>query len=58
MASLLTGGQKTTATKVLPGQKVGTVAPSAISSNSFLLIIVIVGGLLLFMAFGHKAEGA
>jgi hypothetical protein len=52
-ASLFSGGKHVPGKNVLPGQKVQFGATS-ISPNSFLLIILIVGGLLLFMAFGHK----
>lgn len=53
MASLLTGGSKVPAKTVIPGQKI-PAASSPISSTAFLLILVVFGGLLLFMAFGHK----
>jgi len=57
ITSLLTGGKRVPAKKVLPGQ----TAPATtlgMSPNTFLLVIVVVGGLLLWMAFGHKPEGA
>lgn len=53
LASLFSGGKRTAAKNILPGQK--TTTPSTgISSNSYLLVIIIVGALLLFLAFGHK----
>jgi hypothetical protein len=52
ISSLLAGGTK--ANTVLAGQKPPASTGTGISSNMFLLIIVIVGGLLLVMAFGHK----
>lgn len=58
MTSLLTGGKKT-AVGGTTGMVAG-VTPStlncAMSSNSFLLVIFIVGALLLMMAFGHGRE--
>lgn len=52
-SSLFSGGQKVATGKTLPGQ---TVQKSAvgISPNSYLLVIIVVGGLLLWLAFGHK----
>jgi hypothetical protein len=53
ISSLFGGGTTASAHQVLPGQKpVAVTAP--MSSNTFLLILVVVGGLLLWMAFGHK----
>jgi hypothetical protein len=51
IASLLSGGNKG---KVIAGQPLPKATATPISSNAFLLIILIVGGLLLMMAFGHK----
>lgn len=57
LTSLLTGGRTVAATTVLPGQKVAVANPSnPISSNTFLLVIVIVGALLLMLSFS-KGEG-
>lgn len=54
LASLLGGGQRVPIGSVLPGQAVPKRAGviSQISPNAFLLIIVVVGILLLMMAFG------
>jgi hypothetical protein len=51
--SLLAGGKRTNAKNILPGQAIQKNA-LGLSPNAFLLVILIVGGLLLFMAFGHK----
>lgn len=51
---LLTGGITTKTGNVLPGQRIQKSGATAITPNSYLLIILIVGGLLLFLAFGHK----
>jgi hypothetical protein len=56
LASLLSGGKTTTAANVLPGQKMA-VAAAPMSSNTFLLILIVIGGLLLWLTFGHKPEG-
>lgn len=56
MASLFTGGRRVPTGKVLPGQAVNA-SVTGVSSNAFFLVILIVGGLLLLMAFGHKPEG-
>jgi hypothetical protein len=53
ITGLLTGGKKSPQSNVLPGQKV-VGSTTAVSSNTFLLVILVVGGLLLVMAFGHK----
>jgi hypothetical protein len=56
ITSLMSGGNRVPAKNVLPGQKIsGTVAP--MSANTFLLVVLIVGGLLLWLTFGHKPEG-
>jgi hypothetical protein len=55
ITSMLTGGTRVPAGAVVPGQRIPT-ANSAMSSNTFLLILIIFGGLLLFMSFGHKAQ--
>jgi len=54
VASLLSGGKRVNAGSTLPGQAIPT-ATTPMSSNTFLLILVIFGGLLLVMSFGHKA---
>lgn len=46
-------GKKTSAKNVLPGQAIAK-SSMAMSPNSYLLVILVVGGLLLFLAFGHK----
>lgn len=56
MASLLRGGQRTSVAATIPGQTVPK-QPLTISSNTFLLILIIGGAFLLFFAFGHKPEG-
>jgi hypothetical protein len=56
LSNLLAGGKKNTAAGTIPGQKV-PVAVAPMSSNTFLLILVVIGGLLLWLAFGHKPEG-
>jgi hypothetical protein len=53
ITSLLSGGKGTAVKNVLPGQAVQKNV-LGISPNSYLLVIIIVGGLLLWMAFGHK----
>lgn len=53
ITSLLAGGRRTASKNVLPGQKV-PAGSTAISPNSYLLVVVIVGVLLLVLAFGHK----
>lgn len=53
LTGLLTGGKKVPARKVLPGQTV-QASVMGMSPNSFLLVIIVVGGMLLWMAFGHK----
>lgn len=53
LTSLLAGGKRTTAAKMLPGQAVAK-SNTAISPNAYLLVVVVVGALLLFLAFGHK----
>jgi hypothetical protein len=57
ITSLLGGGQKVSTAQVLPGQKAPAKQNAPMSSNTYLLIIVIVGVLLLVMAFGHKPTG-
>jgi hypothetical protein len=54
ITALLTGGQKTAAKNALPGQVVPATASLALTPNSYLMVILIVGGLLLFLAFGHR----
>jgi hypothetical protein len=55
LTALMTGGQKTAA---LGTPTKATLAPAMpISSNTFLLVIIVVGGLLLAFAFGHKPTG-
>lgn len=56
MASLLRGGQRTSVAATIPGQAVPK-QPLTVSSNTFLLILVIGGAFLLFFAFGHKPVG-
>lgn len=56
ITSLLTGGKNVPVKKVLPGQAV-QASTFGMSPNTFLLVVIIVGGLLLFMAFGHRPEG-
>jgi hypothetical protein len=53
ITSLLTGGKAAAAKNVLPGQRIAK-SNVALTPNSYLLVILIVGGLLLFLAFGHK----
>jgi hypothetical protein len=53
VASLFSGGKPVPTGQVIPGQKVQK-ANTAISPNSYLLLIIIGGALLLFLAFGHK----
>ena len=53
ITSFLSGGNKTAAKNVIPGQT-ATKTNTALTPNSYLLVILIVGGLLLFLAFGHK----
>ena len=53
LTSLMSGGRPATAGTVLPGQKV-PVATAPMSANTFLLIVIVIGALLLWMAFGHK----
>lgn len=55
IASLLGGGRKTAAANILPGQKV-PVGTGPMSANTFLLVVIIIGALLLWMAFGHKPQ--
>jgi hypothetical protein len=54
MSGLLTGGTKVPAKKVLPGQPIPANC-TPITSNMYILAVVVIGGLLLFMAFGHKS---
>lgn len=55
LASLFSGGKAVPAGAVVPGLK--TTAPANVmSSNTFLLVILIVGTLLLFIAFGHAPD--
>lgn len=56
LTSLLRGGQKTSVAATIPGQTVPK-PPLGISSNTFLLVLIIGGAFLLFFAFGHKPEG-
>jgi hypothetical protein len=56
ITSLLSGGTRVPAGTIQPGQKI-PVATAPMSSNTFLLILVVFGGLLLWLSFGHKAEG-
>lgn len=55
LASLFGGGKTVPAGAVVPGLKT-TKAPNVMSSNTFLLVILIVGTLLLFIAFGHAPD--
>jgi len=53
IASLLKGGKTVPASAIRPGQAVPqSVGP--MSTNTFLFVLLIVGALLLVMAFGHK----
>jgi hypothetical protein len=59
LTSLLGGGKKTTSPNVLPGQPVKQASSSellgkGISSNTFLLVLLVVGGLLLMLSFGNR----
>lgn len=56
LTSLLSGGTKVPQKNVLPGQTVVKPA-TALSSNTFLLVLIVAGILLLFLAFGHKPVG-
>lgn len=56
LTSLLRGGQPTSVAATIPGQTVPK-PPLSISSNTFLLVLIIGGAFLLFFAFGHKPEG-
>lgn len=56
MASLMSGGQKVSQASVIPGQK-ATGLFSTMTPNTFGLIVLIFGGLLLWMAFGHRNVG-
>jgi hypothetical protein len=51
---LLSGGRPANKQNTLPGQAVCR-SKAGMSPNSYLLVVLIVGGLLLFLAFGHKA---
>ena len=53
ITSLLTGGTRTVAGAVLPGQTVQKTN-TVLTPNSYLLVVLIVGALLLVLAFGHK----
>jgi hypothetical protein len=53
ITSLLTGGKRTAQGNVLPGQAVQKSA-LGITPHSYLLAIIIIGALLLILAFGHK----
>lgn len=55
LASLFSGGKKVPAGAIVPGLKT-TKATNVMSSNTFLLVILIVGTLLLFIAFGHAPD--
>lgn len=57
ITSLLSGGKRVPTKKVLPGQT-AQASTLGLSPNTFLLVVIVVGGLLLWMAFGHKPEGA
>lgn len=54
LTSMLSGGTRIPARNVLPGQAI-PAATSPMSANTFLLILVVFGGLLLVLSFGHKA---
>lgn len=61
LTSLLSGGTKSTAAKTVAGAPI-VKSPtatncSALSSNAYLLIILVVGGLLLMLTFGNKSRG-
>lgn len=53
VAGLFSGGKRTAAKNILPGQK-SPQSATGISPNAFLLAVIIGGALLLFLAFGHK----
>ena len=57
MATLMGGGTTVSAQSVVPGQKV-PAKQSPISTNMYLLIIVIFGFMLFFLAFGKRKTGA
>lgn len=56
LTSLFAGGKKSTVKNALPGQPVPKPG-TAISSNTFLIIILVAGALLIVLAFGHKPTG-
>lgn len=56
IASLMAGGQKVATQNVLPGSAVSNHPLSTITPNAFLLIVLVFGGLLLMLAFGHASE--
>lgn len=55
LASLFSGGKTLPASAVVPGLKT-TKTANVMSSNTFGLVVVIVGLLLLFIAFGHTED--
>lgn len=57
IASMMAGGQKVSAKNILPGQAAQASLLSNMTPNTFLLVILIVGGLLLMLSFGHKSGG-
>jgi hypothetical protein len=59
IASLFAGGSSVPAKSVIPGQAVAQTKVAAITPNTYLLIVLVVGGLLLWLVFGHArtAEG-
>jgi hypothetical protein len=58
LATLFSGGTRVPVKSVVPGAAVQQITPG-ISSNSYLLVVLVVGGLLLWLAFSHTrpAEG-
>jgi hypothetical protein len=55
ITSALTGGQKTAALGTV--QKTTLSPAPSISSNAFLMVIIVIGAFLLVMAFGHRPTG-
>lgn len=57
LSSLMAGGQKVPAGNIAPGQALPGPL-STMTPNAFLLIVLVFGGLLLMLAFGHASERA